>query len=197
MKAGAPTPASLLYKAYSLVCHQLAFRSFFLFGEQLYYPRQAADVSGVMTLAQATGLDEAATGDALFLARQFVGNEQVGYKIALCQRDVGIYAGILLFGLLFSLSGRRLPVLPWYLWLIFGVLPVALDGFSQLLSQPPLSFFPFRESSPALRLLTGGLFGFCTAWFGYPMVEETMLETRRIMADKWQRVHAPAPLVDS
>jgi len=192
MKAGATAPASLLYKAYSLVCHQLAFRSFFLFGEQPYYPRQAAGLSGVITLAQATGLSEIANGEALYLARQFVGNELVGYKVALCQRDVGIYGGILLFGLLFSLSGRRLPALPWYLWLIFGILPIALDGVSQLVSQPPFGLIPFRESTPALRVLTGSLFGFCTAWFGYPMVEESMVETRRMMAAKWQRVHASA-----
>jgi uncharacterized membrane protein len=190
MQAGASAPAGVLYKAYSLVCHQLAYRSFFLFGEQPYYPRQAAGVPGVMTFSQATGLSEASTGDALLQARQYVGDEQVGYKIALCQRDVAIYAGILLFGILFSLSGRRLPVLPWYLWLAFGILPIALDGFSQMFSQPPFNFFPYRESTPALRVLTGALFGICTAWFGYPMVEESMIETRRLMADKWQRIHA-------
>jgi uncharacterized membrane protein len=145
-----------------------------------------------MTFSQATGLSEASTGEALLQARQYVGDEVVGYKIALCQRDVAIYAGILLFGILFSLSGRRLPVLPWYLWLVIGVFPIALDGISQMLSQPPFNFIPYRESTPAMRVLTGGLFGFCTAWFGYPMVEETMRETRRIMADKWQRIFARA-----
>jgi hypothetical protein len=36
--------------------------------------------------------------------------------------------------------------------------------------------------------LTGALFGFTTAWFGYPLVEVTMAETRQIMANKLLRV---------
>jgi uncharacterized membrane protein len=80
--------------------------------------------------------------------------------------------------------------LPWYLWIIFGILPIAMDGLSQLLSQPPLNVFissdllAYRESTPFLRSLTGFLFGFTTAWFGYPLVEETMADTRRYIKDK-------------
>jgi len=39
MKAGFETPARMIYTVYSPLCHQLAFRSWFLFGEQAYYPR--------------------------------------------------------------------------------------------------------------------------------------------------------------
>ena len=35
MKAGITLPANWIYRAYSTVCHQLAYRSFFIFGEQL------------------------------------------------------------------------------------------------------------------------------------------------------------------
>ena len=180
MKVKMELPATVLYKAYSLVCHQLGFRSFYLFGEQYYYPRAAAGIPGVLTFSQASGLSEGNGVEDLFNARSFVGNEQMGYKVALCERDVAIYGGILIFGILFSLSGFRLPPLPWYLWILVGILPIAVDGFSQLLSQPPLSFLPYRESTPTLRVLTGFLFGFTTAWFGYPIVEESMRETRRM-----------------
>ena len=54
--------------------------------------------------------------------------------------------------------------------------------------QPPLGLLPYRESTPYLRVLTGGLFGFLTAWFGYPVVEETMAATREIMTAKWRRL---------
>jgi uncharacterized membrane protein len=188
MKAGLDAPAGLIYHGYSFVCHQLAFRSFFLFGEQSAYPRAAAGVPGILTFQQATGMSEASTVDALYTARAFVGNPQVGYKIALCERDIAIYGSILLFGLFFAATKRRLPSLPWYFWILFGIVPIGLDGFSQLLSQPPLSLFPFRESTPTLRVLTGFLFGFCTAWFGYPLVEQTMAETQQIMSDKWLRL---------
>jgi uncharacterized membrane protein len=131
---------------------------------------------------------EASTVDALYAARAFEGNPQIGYKVALCERDIAIYGSILLFGLLFGATGKRLPPLPWYFWILIGIVPIGLDGFSQLLSQPPLSLFPYRESTPFLRVLTGFLFGFSTAWFGYPLVEQTMAETRQIMSDKWLRL---------
>ena len=37
MKVGATTPAGWIYRTYSVVCHELAFRSWFLFGEQASY----------------------------------------------------------------------------------------------------------------------------------------------------------------
>jgi uncharacterized membrane protein len=117
-----------------------------------------------------------------------VGNDQVGYKVALCERDIAIYVGILLFGLFYAVTGRRLFPFPWFAWILLGLFPIGLDGVSQLLSQPPFNFLPFRESTPYLRVLTGGLFGITTAWFGYPIVEETMAETRKILAGRLVRV---------
>ncbi len=185
MKAGATLPANVIYSAYSPLCHQLGFRSFFLFGEQPYYPRAAAGVPGVIPFGQATGLDE----NNLFAARAFTGNEQLGYKVAICERDVAIYLAIVFFGLLYGLTGRRLKPLHWAVWLALGIAPIGLDGFSQLFSQLNLSFLatllPYRESTPFLRVLTGALFGFCTAWFGLPYVEESMRETRELLARKF------------
>ena len=189
MKTGFLTPASIIYRLYNHMCHQLAYRSIFIFGEQPFYPRTAAGVDGYLTYGQATGLSEGNSYDEVMTARDYRGSETLGYKLALCQRDLAIYGGILLFGLLFALSGNNFPVIPWYIWLLIGIIPIGLDGLSQLLSQPPLNFFPYRESTPALRIITGSLFGFFTAWFGYPLVEETMLDTRQIMRAKWERTH--------
>ena len=69
-------------------------------------------------------------------------------------------------------------------WILFGMVPIGLDGGSQLLSQffPQINqLIPYRESTPFLRSLTGALFGLFTAWFGYPYVEESMSETRKFM----------------
>jgi uncharacterized membrane protein len=187
MSVGLAGPATLIYRGYSYVCHQLAYRSFFILGDQPVYPRAAAGLDGWVSYGQATGLGEASTVTDLAQARFFVGNPAMGYKIALCQRDVAIYGGILLFGIIFSLTNRRIPPLPWYLWLLIGILPIALDGLSQMLSQPPLEFLPFRESTPFLRSFTGFLFGYTTAWFGYPLVEDTMRETRNLMQRKLER----------
>ncbi len=34
-----------------------------------------------------------------------MGNEVVGYKMAFCERDMAIYGGMLLFGVIYSLTG--------------------------------------------------------------------------------------------
>ena len=191
MKVGLETPATMIYRIYGGMCHQLSYRSWFIFGEQSVYPRELANLDGYLTFNQATGLDEV----GLLAARQFIGNELVGYKTALCQRDIAIYGAMLLFGVFYSISGRKLKSLPIWAWILFGVMPIAFDGVSQLISQwvamPELSFLqpffgwvPLRESSPFLRTLTGFLFGFTTAWFGFPLIEEAMIDTRRLMKTK-------------
>jgi len=81
---------------------------------------------------------------------------------------------------LFQFSGKKIKKLSWYLWLIFALLPIAIDGFSQIpgLSSGWPAWVPMRESTPFLRVLTGTLFGAGTAWYMYPMMEESMKETR-------------------
>lgn len=180
MKIGWEAPAKVIYRVYSPLCHQLAFRSFFMFGEQAYYPRQLASVEGVQTFYQASGINE----NDIDAARHFIGNETMGYKMALCQRDIAIYGAIFLFGLVFSLFGRKIKPLPWYLWILMAVVPIGLDGFSQLLSQTGWAIFawiPLRESTPLFRVITGALFGLGSAWFGFPYLEESVLENRRDM----------------
>jgi uncharacterized membrane protein len=180
MKVGLVGPAKVIYKVYSPLCHQLAFRSFFLFGEQPYYPRELAGVDGVITYGQATGYSE----NDLDTARDFIGDEVLGYKLALCERDIAIYGALFLFGVLFALTGKKIKPLPWYLWILIGLGPIGLDGFSQLLSQTGwglFSWLPLRESTPLLRALTGACFGLATAWFGFPYLEESVVESRHDM----------------
>ncbi len=185
MEVGATLPARVIYTAYSPLCHQLGFRSFFLFGPQYAYPRASADVSDLETFGQATGINE----NDLLAARAYVGNSQVGYKVAICERDVAIYAAIFLFGILYGLSGRRLKPLHWMLWLLLGIIPMGIDGFWQLFSNLNLPWIltvlPYHESTPLQRVLTGALFGFTTAWFGLPYIEESMRETRELLVKKF------------
>jgi uncharacterized membrane protein len=197
MKSGATAPARVLYTIYSPLCHQFGFRSFFLYGEQAYYPLKEAGVD-VVDFETATGIVGVhdPNDHSRLEARRYVGDETVGYKIALCERDVAIYASILFFGLLFGLTGRRLPQLHWSIWILLGLGPVGLDGFSQLFSQFDWQFLasllPYRESTPFLRVLTGSMFGFFTAWFAYPNIEESMQETRQFFVKKFAQVKASA-----
>lgn len=194
MKSGATLPANVLYTIYKPLCHQFGFRSFFLFGEQPYYPLAEAGIPGVKTFEEITGFQDLDNPAAFsrFEARQFTGNESVGYKMALCERDMAIYGSIFLFGILYAATGRRLKPLHWTLWVLLGMGPIGLDGFSQLFSQmnwPWLaSLIPYRESTPLLRVLTGGLFGLTTAWFAFPYMEESMAETRQFFIKKFASI---------
>ena len=180
MKIGLFVPARIIYKTYGVVCHQLAFRSWFLFGDQIAYPRSSAGVKNLQPFEVATGISE----QDYFGARSYEGDEKVGYKVALCERDVAIYLAILLFGLAYAITGRKFPPLHWAIWLVIGLLPIGLDGISQIISQPPFNILPYRESTPLLRTITGGLFGFTTAWFGYPYVEDSMKESYQYLRRK-------------
>ncbi|MBN1438768.1 MAG: DUF2085 domain-containing protein [Anaerolineales bacterium] len=164
MKVGAVTPASWIYNVYRFSCHQLGFRSFYLFGEQPYYLR--ADFEEV------TGINP----DDLWASRDFVGNARLGYKVALCQRDVAIYSALLLAGIAFHFLRGKVKPLHWSLWILLGIFPIGLDGGTQLLSYIPILHFPFRESTPLLRVVTGAMFGLTSAWFAYPYVQESVDE---------------------
>ena len=191
MKSRAPGVARVIYKVYSPLCHQFGFRSFFLFGEQPYYPLQEAGLSNLRTFEQISGNQDVGNPYSIsrLYARQFTGDATVGYKVALCERDVAIYAAMLLFGLVYAATGRRLPPLHWMVWILLGLGPIGLDGVSQLVSQFNLPWLaqilPYRESTPFLRVLTGGLFGFGTAWFAFPNIEDSMRETRQFFIKKF------------
>lgn len=182
MENNLTAPANAIYKIYSVMCHQLAFRSWFLFGEQPYYPRALAGVPNATTYEQLTNSPEI---DYL-AARSFEGDEHIGFKVALCERDVAIYGFMVIFGLIFALTGRKMRSIPWYFWVVLGVVPMGLDGVSQLPSaiQGLPGWFPIRESTPLLRTLTGGLFGWMTAWYVFPMLEETMRDARIVLTRK-------------
>jgi len=191
MEEHSAAAARVIYKLYSPLCHQFGFRSFFLFGDQPYYPLQKAGLGGVATFEEVTGLTQ--VGDPYsaqrLSARAFTGDQALGYKVALCERDVAIYAAMLLFGVVFSLTGRRMRGLHWMLWLLLALGPIGLDGFSQIISQFNLPWLaqvlPYRESTPFLRVLTGALFGYGTAWFAFPNIEESMRETREFFIKKF------------
>jgi uncharacterized membrane protein len=90
------------------------------------------------------------------------------------------------------LTGRRIKPIHWIFWILIGMIPIGLDGFSQLFSQMQWSWLssilPYRESTPFLRVLTGGLFGLATAWFAYPYIEESMSETRQFFIKKFASI---------
>jgi uncharacterized membrane protein len=184
MKLGATGPAHAIYTFYSALCHQLGFRSWYLFGKMPNYPRAV--------FQQYTGIDP----NDLWTARAFVGNADLGYKVAFCERDVAIYGAVFLGGLLYAIPAvrRRVGPMHWLAYALIGVAPIALDGFSQLLSQypynliPPFNLLPYRESTAFLRTLTGGLFGISNAWLALPYLKLSLEDVRSELERKLGKV---------
>ncbi|MEZ4593538.1 MAG: DUF2085 domain-containing protein [Chloroflexota bacterium] len=211
MNVGATGPARVIYTMYSPMCHQMASRSFFLFGEQAAYPRSLAGTelnpleSYVSTLPEFNGISDENWAEFFIAAREFLGNEQMGYKMALCERDIAIYGFVLIGGLLYGMvrKYRRIRPLPLILFLIIGMGPIGLDGFSQLFGYyaTPLNggdpagiqallgtIFPLRESTPFLRTFTGALFGFTLVWLAYPYLDQNMGRTEADLERKLTRI---------
>jgi uncharacterized membrane protein len=139
---GWASAAGGLYTAYHLICHQWAFRSFFLFGPQAIYSQ---------SLLADLGLDPFGV----------LGSPGLGWKMAVCERDLAIYAGLLVLGLLYARQ-RDLRPAGFGLYGLL-ILPMALDGFTQL--------FGWRESTWELRVVTGLLFGLASAWLVLPRMD--------------------------
>lgn len=182
MKLSLERPARVIYAVYRPLCHQFAFRSWFLFGEQPVYPRDLANLDYPITYEDIVGHEAI---DPLE-ARMIIGNDKLGYKVALCQRDVAIWGSFLVTGITFSIFRRKIHPIPWYLWLVVGVLPIALDGGTQFLNLalPALDLFLIRESTPLSRTITGAIFGILTGWYLFPLIEESMVDTEQILDRK-------------
>ncbi len=205
MYVGATGPAEAIYAIYAPLCHQFAFRSWFLFGEQPVYPRADAGIAGLTPFEVyarqephfARLADPAAwTADLQVLAATFHGNPRMGYKIPLCQRCLATHGALFLAALAFAPAYVRSRLRPPPLWLyaLLGLGPIGLDGLSQLLSAPPFGLWPIRESTPLFRTLTGGLFGLMNAWLALPYLEESMREARREVEAKLRRAGALPPV---
>ncbi|MBP7691658.1 MAG: DUF2085 domain-containing protein [Anaerolineales bacterium] len=172
--------ADLIYRLYASQCHQLPERSFFLFGPQSMY-----------SLGQIGAIWP--NTDNLLQLRQFIGNSQMGWKVAWSDRMVAMYTSLFLFSLVYGVVRRRLPALSVWGFLLLAIIPMGLDGSTHLLSDLTGFGHGFRDTNswlsgltqqawPAsfyagdalgsfnswMRLTTGVLFGLGVVWFSYP-----------------------------
>jgi uncharacterized membrane protein len=90
-----------------------------------------------------------------------VGSTDLGWKMAICERDLAIYVGLLVVGGLYA-RRRELRPASFALYAVL-VVPMALDGFTQL--------FGWRESTWQLRVTTGLLFGLASGWLVLPRLD--------------------------
>jgi len=89
LAAGATGGAAALYRFFHLLCHQWAFRSFFVLGPQATFSRDELNALGVDPYT-------------------FMGDAQTGWKMAFCERNLAIFAGLLAFGLAYAAARRQL-----------------------------------------------------------------------------------------
>lgn len=167
-----------IYIIYSFLCHQLPERSYFLFGPKFTY-----SLSEVQAAWQNTT-------NPLIL-RQFIGNPEMGWKVAWSDRMVSMFTSIWIFGLLWYPLRRKLSTLPIWRLALF-LLPIALDGISHFISDFWGIGQGFRDTNlwlgiltnhafaqafyigdawgsfnSLMRLLTGVSFGLGSVWFGF------------------------------
>lgn len=189
MHVGAQGAGRAIYALYGTQCHQMAQRSYFLFGRQVTY-----GLDDLQTLwPEATDMSS---------LRAIVGNEQLGWKVAWSDRMVAMYTATLVFGLLFGLVRSRvwrtLRRMPVWLFLLL-LLPMALDGGTHLISDLSGIGEGFRATNQWLatltghglsasfyagdalgsfnswmRLLTGVLFGLAVVGLVYPEIESAV-----------------------
>ncbi len=138
--------AQPMYSGFSYTCHQLNSRSLCI------YPEAG---SAVKDCTESPALSPAKTNMVT------LGGE-IGYKIPVCARDIGIYfamlAGLAVLPFVRKVENEKIPD-KWLL--VLALIPIAIDGTGQLLG--------FWESTNAIRLWTGAVAGFALPFYVVPM----------------------------
>jgi uncharacterized membrane protein len=187
MHSGWTSAGKAIYFLYSFQCHQLPERSFFLFGRETMYS---------LTEIQAVWQQ---TTNPLVL-RQFIGNPEMGWKVAWSDRMVSMYTSILFGALLYGLVHKRMkPILLGTFALL--LLPMILDGGTHMISDLagigqgfrdtniwlqiltnnafPTNFYQgdaLGSFNSWMRLLTGVLFGIALVAFAFPHLSNTFAD---------------------
>jgi uncharacterized membrane protein len=204
MKIGAAGPARAIYFAYSFLCHQLANRSFFLFGPKWMY-----SYTELLPYMPST--------DIQLGLRAFIGTPELGYKVAWSDRMVSLYGSIFLGGLIFALLRRRLKPPKWH---TFGLMiaPMIVDGTTHALSDLagmgqgfrynnawlatltgnlfPQGFYVGTELGSFnswMRLISGLLFGLAIVWMAYPLFEVYFRNGRQTLEPRLRQVGRLSP----
>jgi uncharacterized membrane protein len=199
MEMGWIRAAHAIYLFYAPQCHQLPQRSFFLFGDKLMY-----------SLAEIQAAWQDTNNPAIL--RQFIGNADMGWKVAWSDRMVSMYTSIPVFGLLYGPLHRWLKPLSLRAFALL-VLPMVIDGGTHMISDLAAGIGGgFRDSNawladltnhafPAtfyagdalgsfnswMRLLTGILLGLGIVWLAYPHFENSFSEVVRQIEAKFQK----------
>ncbi|MGA9533680.1 MAG: DUF2085 domain-containing protein [Anaerolineales bacterium] len=198
MKLGWEAPARTIYFIYSLQCHQMPQRSFFLFGPKTMYSLQ--EIWRVWPV-----------GSDPMALRQFVGTPAMGYKVAWSDRMVSAYSSIPLAALVWWPFRRKVQPLS-LIGFVLLALPMAIDGSTHFVSDLaglgqgfrytnawlaefthgvfPASFYAgnaLGAFNSWMRLITGVLFGTGLVWFSFPQMAWTFDRQAEQIETKFER----------
>ncbi len=143
MHFGWDSAGKAIYFIYSFFCHQLPERSFFLFGEKTMY-----SLSEIKAVWQDTSNP--------MILRQFIGNADMGWKIAWSDRMISFYTSIWIFAVAWSPFRKKIKPLSW-LGFALLLLPIAIDGSTHMLSDFAGIGQGFRDTNQWLAVLTNHL----------------------------------------
>lgn len=204
MQFGLNGPAELIYMLYTPLCHQMAQRSFFLFGKEVMYTPQEFPILLSGDLVQ-----------DMFALKAFTGNELLGWKVAWSDRMVYMY-GMTWIALIFYHKFRtRFQIKRINLvFFVILLLPMAVDGLSHVISDfqgglfegfryqnnwlthltynvLPQSFYvgdSFGTFNSWMRLISGIGFGIGVVWLIIPIIDKSITRDTKIIGRKLHTV---------
>ena len=187
MKIGWDGAGKAIYFIYSFFCHQLPERSFFLFGGKAMYSLPEIQAAWQDTINP-------------MILRQFMGNAEMGWKIAWSDRMISFYTSIWIFAVAWSPFRKKIKPLS-LLGFALLLLPIALDGGTHMLSDfagigqgfrdtnqwltyltnnsLPVSFYAgdaLGSFNSLARLSTGLIAGLGVVWLAFPSLEESLAQ---------------------
>jgi uncharacterized membrane protein len=205
MRLGWYSLGSVIYDLYGTQCHQMAQRSFFLFGERLMYNLNELPLT----------LTGNSLNDTLAL-RGFRGSDTLGWKVAWSDRMVYMYGSLWAVSGIYWLLSRYQLRKPIRIWIFIVLLmPLALDGLTHLLSDTnglaagfrydnrwlaavtnnsfPASFYQgdaLGSFNSMMRFITGVLFAVGTGGLLLPLLDQEMRRSQAVLKHKLTRYQA-------
>ncbi len=157
--AGHADLSGAIYFVYRAACHQLPHHSWFLFGRQWTY-----------TWAEVQPHTGVPADREILAFHHPIRDAELGYQLAICERDMGIWVAMLATTVVLALRRRPLPGPLPIRWYALALIPMGIDGFTQLLG--------WRTSTPLLRSVTGAVFGAATALLIVPYLDQGFRDLR-------------------